>query len=247
MAHDLTSAQNTLERINTDKQKQLKSVEKKHNDAKADNVKLHAKRVAEINSETKISEQEADAELQKLKKQELDELKGRGADTELVEDCKTKISKADDELKYIEQNRKLVYDYKRDKEELFDQEDNLKSQKKSLAERIIQLNEKYDQRKQNTNNRLRLLERNLASAEKRRNVLKMSCRRLNALLMMSIFVLLCLQKLKRRIRCLLLGKPLTSLRVSLCRVSRSIINSSRASMCSSLISQQKIHFVSVPN
>lgn len=148
LAHDLTSEQDALEKINTDKQKQLKSVEKKHNDAKVDNVKLHAKRVAEINAETKISEQEADAELQKLKQQEMDELKGRGVNTALVEDCKAKISKADDELKYIEQNRKLVYDYKRDKEELFDQEDNLKSQKKGLAERIIQLDEKYGQRKQ---------------------------------------------------------------------------------------------------
>lgn len=148
LAHDLTSAQDALEKINTDKQKQLKSVEKKNNDAKVDNVKLHAKRVAEINAETKIREQEADAELQKLKQQEMDELKGRGVNTALVEDCKAKISKADDELKYIEQNRKLVYDYKRDKEELFDQEDNLKSQKKGLAERIIQLDEKYGQRKQ---------------------------------------------------------------------------------------------------
>lgn len=148
LAHDLTFAQDALEKINTDKQKQLKSVEKKHNDAKVDNVKLHAKRVAEINAETKIREQEADAELQKLKQQEMDELKGRGVNTALVEDCKAKISKADDELKYIEQNRKLVYDYKRDKEELFDQEDNLKSQKKGLAERIIQLDEKYGQRKQ---------------------------------------------------------------------------------------------------
>ena len=148
LAHDLTSAQDALEKINTDKQKQLKSVEKKHNDAKVDNVKLHAKRVAEINAETKIREQEADAELQKLKQQEMDELKGRGVNTALVEDCKAKISKADDELKYIEQNRKLVYDYKRDKEELFDQEDNLKSQKKGLAERIIQLDEKYGKRKQ---------------------------------------------------------------------------------------------------
>lgn len=148
LAHDLMYAQNALERIKTDKQKQLKSVEKKHNEAKADNVKLHAERVAEINAETKIRKQEADAELQKLKQQELDELKGQGADTALVEDCKAKISKADNELKYIERNRKLVYDYKRDKEELFDQEDNLKSQKKSLAERIIQLDEKYGQRKQ---------------------------------------------------------------------------------------------------
>ena len=148
LAHDLMYAQNALERIKTDKQKQLKSVEKKHNEAKADNVKLHAERVAEINAETKIRKQEADAELQKLKQQELDELKGQGADTALVEDCKAKISKADNELKYIERNRKLVYDYKRDKEELFDQEDNLKSQKKSLAKRIIQLDEKYGQRKQ---------------------------------------------------------------------------------------------------
>lgn len=148
LAHDLMYAQNALERIKTDKQKQLKSVEKKHNEAKADNVKLHAERVAEINAETKIRKQEADAELQKLKQQELDELKGQGADTALVEDCKAKISKAEDELKYIERNRKLVYDYKRDKEELFDQEDNQKSQKKNLAERIIQLDEKYGQRKQ---------------------------------------------------------------------------------------------------
>lgn len=148
LAHDLTSAQNALERINTDKQKQLKSVEKNHNDAKADNVKLHTEHVAGINAETKIREQETDAELRKLKQQEMDELKGQGADTSLVEDCKAKISKAEDELKYIERNRKLVYDYKRDKEELFDQEDNLKSQKKSLAERIIQLDEKYGQRKQ---------------------------------------------------------------------------------------------------
>lgn len=148
LAHDLTSVQNALERINTDKQKQLKSVEKNHNDAKADNVKLHTERVAGINAETKIREQETDAELRKLKQQEVDELKGRGADTALVEDCKAKISKAEDELKYIERNRKLVYDYKRDKEELFDQEDNLKSQKKSLAERITQLDEKYGQRKQ---------------------------------------------------------------------------------------------------
>lgn len=148
LAHDLTSAQNALERINTDKQKQLKSAQKNHNDAKENNVNICTERVDEINAETKIREQETDAELRKLKQQEVDELKGRGADTTLVEDCKAKISKAEDELKYIERNRKLVYDYKRDEEELFDQEDNLKSQKKSLTERIIRLDEKYGQRKQ---------------------------------------------------------------------------------------------------
>ena len=40
LAHDLTSAQNALERINTDKQKQLKSAQKNHNDAKENNVNI---------------------------------------------------------------------------------------------------------------------------------------------------------------------------------------------------------------
>lgn len=170
LAYDLTSAQTALERINTDKQKQLKSVEKKHHDAKADNDKLHAERVAEINAGTKIREQEAEIELQKLKQQEVDELKGRGADTTLVEDCKAKISKANDELEYIERNRKLVYDYKRDKEEFFDQEDYLKSQKKNLAERIIQLDEKYGQRKQEHEQKITSFGKELSerSAEKKR-------------------------------------------------------------------------------
>lgn len=172
LAYGFTSAQNALERINTDKQKQLKSVEKKHNDAKDDNDKLYAEHVAEINAETKIRKQKAEGELQKLKQQEVDELKGRGADTTLVEDCKSKISKAEDELKYIERNRKLVYDYKRDKEELFDQEDNLKSLKKSLAERIIQLDEKYDQRKQKHEQKITSFGKELSERKKEKERLE---------------------------------------------------------------------------
>ena len=148
LAHRLSSAQSALEKVNTDKQKLLNGAEKKYNDAKAENVKMHAERVAAINVETKVGEKNADTELLKLKQQETDELKGRGADTALVEDCKAKIKAAEDELRFIGEHRKLVYDYLRDKEELFDQEDNLKNQKKTLSEKLMQLNEKYQQRKQ---------------------------------------------------------------------------------------------------
>lgn len=148
LAHDLTTAQANHDKLNADKQKQLKGVEKKYKEAKADNENNHAGRVAVINAETKIREQEADAELQKLRKQEIDELKGHGADTVLVEECKTKIKTAENELNYIARHRKLVFDYQRDKEELFDQEDNFKNQKKSIADKILQLNDKYSQRKQ---------------------------------------------------------------------------------------------------
>ncbi|MBO5426817.1 MAG: ATP-binding protein, partial [Prevotella sp.] len=99
---------------------------------------------------------------QKLRKQEIDELKGHGADTVLVEECKTKIKTAEDELNYIAQHRKLVFDYQRDKEELFDQEDNFKNQKKSIADKILQLNDKYSQRKQKHEHQLGIISKDMS-------------------------------------------------------------------------------------
>ena len=64
--------------------------------------------MTEIQAETKLREKEAEAELLKLRQMEVEELKGRGADTSLVEDCKSKIQTAENELRYIEQHRKLV-------------------------------------------------------------------------------------------------------------------------------------------
>lgn len=148
LAHKQAEAQRALKKLNTDKQKQQKAVEKRYNDGKAENIKQYAERVAAINAETKDREQGVKEELQKLKQQENDELKGRGADTTLVDDCRREIAESESELKYIDENRKLLYDYQRDKEELFDNEDKFKSQKKTLADNILQLNEKYAQREQ---------------------------------------------------------------------------------------------------
>lgn len=154
LAHDLSSAQTALEKVNADKQKQLKSAERRYDDAKAENVKTHAEREASIKAETAIAERNAETDMMRLKQQEMDELKGRGADTTLVEDCKAKIKAAEDELRFIKEHRRLVYDYLRDKEELFDQEDNLKIQKKTLSEKLSQLNEKYQLRQQKYNQQL---------------------------------------------------------------------------------------------
>lgn len=154
LAHDLTEAQASLDRLNTDKQKQLRNLDKKYSEAKGDNEKKYIECSTVIDTETKTREREADAELQRLRQREIDELKGHGADTVLVEECKTKIKAAEDELNYIEQHRNLVYAYSRDKEELFDQEENFKNQKKSIADKILQLNDKYSQRKQKHNQQL---------------------------------------------------------------------------------------------
>ena len=162
LAHKLSSAQAALEKVAAGKQKQLKEVEKKYHDGKDESTRMYAEHVAAINAETAIAEKNAEADLLRLKQQEMDELKGRGADTTLVEDCKAKIKKAEDELQYIDEHRRLVYDYLRDKEELFDQEDSLKNQKKTLTEKLLQLNEKYQQRKDRYDQQLARIGRELA-------------------------------------------------------------------------------------
>ena len=162
LAHKLSSAQAALEKVAAGKQKQLKEVEKKYHDGKDESTRMYAERVAAINAETAIAEKNAEADLLRLKQQEMDELKGRGADTTLVEDCKAKIKKAEDELQYIDEHRRLVYDYLRDKEELFDQEDSLKNQKKTFTEKLLQLNEKYQQRKDRYDQQLARIGRELA-------------------------------------------------------------------------------------
>lgn len=148
LAHSMVAAQAQLEKVNADKQKQITAAKKNYDEAKRSNEKGYTERVADIQAETKLRERETEAELQRLRQQELDELKGRGADTALVEECKTKIQTAENELRYIEQHRKLVYDYRRDKEELFDQEEHFKNQKRMLADKLLQLDEKYTLRKQ---------------------------------------------------------------------------------------------------
>ncbi len=157
-----TLAEKALAKVNADRQKQLTAENKRYQKAKDEAVKLHEQQVAEVRAEIKLQEQKTEAELAKLAKQELDELHGRGADTRMVEDCKAAIEAAEAELKFIDENRRLVYDYQHDKEELFDHEEELKGQKKLLTEKLQQLNEKYAQRQQKYQEQLAALGKELA-------------------------------------------------------------------------------------
>lgn len=172
LSHNFISVRTAFEKMKSDKQKQLSGVGKKYNDAKAENFKIHAQNVAAINAETNICEKKTNEELKKLQQQEEDELKGRGADTTLVEGYREQMKSAEEELHFIEQHRKLVYDYLRDKEELFDQEDTFKNQRKTLLDKIMQLNEKYNQRKFKYDQQLANIDKELTASIDEKNRLK---------------------------------------------------------------------------
>ena len=143
-----TEAETELAKVNADKQKQLANMDKQYQKAKAEAIKLHEQQVAEIRADIKLQKQKTDVEYQQLQKQELEELHGRGADTRLVDECQAAIRMSETELKYIEEHRRLVFEYHHDKEELFDHEDEFKARKKLVMEKLQQLSEKYQLRRQ---------------------------------------------------------------------------------------------------
>ena len=156
-----TAADTELSKVQNDKQKQLTAEDKRYQKAKDETIRLYEQRVAEIRADIKLQEQKADKELQLLQQQENEELHGRGADTRMVEECKASIKATEAELKYIDDHRRIVFDYQRDHEELFNHEEEFKKRKKLITDKLQQLNEKYALRKQKHNETLNLRSKEL--------------------------------------------------------------------------------------
>lgn len=157
-----TAADTNLAKIQAEKQKQLTAEDKRYQKAKDENIRLHEQHVAEIKADIKQQEKKAEEQLLLLQQQENEELRGRGADTRMVDECKNLIKATEDELKFIDDHRRIVFDFQRDREDLFNREDEFKAKKKLINDKLQQLNEKYNQRKQKHNEALASLGKELA-------------------------------------------------------------------------------------
>ena len=166
-----TAADTNLDKIQAEKQKQLTAEDKRYQKAKDETIRLHEQRVAEIKADIKQQEKKAEEQLLLLQRQENEELRGRGADTRMVDECKNLIKATEDELKFIDDHRRIVFDFQRDRESLFNREDEFKAKKKLINDMLQQLNEKYNQRKQKHNEALASLGKELAERKDEKRLL----------------------------------------------------------------------------
>ena len=171
VARRRTAADTNLDKIQAEKQKQLTAEDKRYQKAKDENIRLHEQRVAEIKADIKQQEKKAEEQLLLLQQQENEELRGRGADTRMVDECKNLIKATEDELKFIDDHRRIVFDFQRDRESLFNREDEFKAKKKLINDKLQQLNEKYNQRKQKHNEALASLGKELAERKDEKRLL----------------------------------------------------------------------------
>ena len=171
MALRRTAADTNLAKIQAEKQKQLTAEDKRYQKAKDETIRLHEQHVAEIKADIKQQEKKAEEQLLLLQQQENEELRGRGADTRMVDECKNLIKVTEDELKFIDDHRRIVFDFQRDREDLFNREDEFKAKKKLINDKLQQLNEKYNQRKQKHNEALASLGKELAERKDEKRLL----------------------------------------------------------------------------
>lgn len=102
------------------------------------------------------NQQRTDAELrqkdisdrrQMMERQEREELKGKGADTNAIELCRKDIDVIQKILDEINEKRHYVIEYRKDEEELFSHESEFKDEKRKLESRDAQMRKSYNDKR----------------------------------------------------------------------------------------------------
>ena len=172
VSHRLMDAESVITKTRDDKEKQLKTAQKLFEQAVAKVEGEQKAALNEIEIAVKAKQTSTETEIMRLQQQELNEMKGKGADTGAVEKCKDTISGIEKELDYIENNRKFVYKYQSDKEELLDKEDEFKVLKKTLQEKLGQLEDKYELRRQDYDRKIASLNKEISGCNEQLQKIK---------------------------------------------------------------------------
>ena len=85
-----------------------------------------------------------DERRQMMERQERDELKGKGADTNAIELCRRDIAELQEILNKIAGQRHYVIEYRKDEEELFSHEAEFRDEKRQLETKDAQARQSYD-------------------------------------------------------------------------------------------------------
>ena len=89
---------------------------------------------------------------QMLERQERDELKGKGADTNAIELCRKDIESVQRVLDEISAKKHYVFEYRKDEEELFSHESEFKDEKRKLEARDAQMRQTYNDKRKRYEN-----------------------------------------------------------------------------------------------
>ncbi len=140
----LAQAQQHLQQTEDDLNKQAKAKEREYAKKIAGIDLLLNQQLAQIQAAVKKQQAALEQQQQELKNEQQQELAGKGADTKRIAVLDEKIQIIHNELKFIEDKRDLVAEYKKDRKELIDKADGFKSSKTNLEKQHLLEEEKFN-------------------------------------------------------------------------------------------------------
>jgi hypothetical protein len=126
-----------LEQFNHLLETRVRQKEKERNQRMQEEDALIRNKQEEIHLSIASEKQKTDELLATMDKDLLHELSGKGVDTERITALRNEVASTEQELVFIDQHRRLVYDYEKDKREFFDRMDEFRNEKQ-LAEKELE-------------------------------------------------------------------------------------------------------------
>ena len=134
--HSLQESAAELEQFNHLLETRIRQKEKERNQRMQEEDTLIRNKQEEIHQSIASEKKKTDELLGTMDKDLLHELSGKGVDTERITALRNEVVRTEQELAFIEQHRRLVYDYEKDKREFFDRMDEFRNGKQ-LAEKEL--------------------------------------------------------------------------------------------------------------
>lgn len=144
----LVAAQQNLQQTEEELNKQVKAKERECT-KKLAAIESHLhQQTAQIQESIKAHKTDVAVQEQELKKRQEQELAGKGADTKLITQLDDKLAAINFDLKFIEEKRDLVAEYKKDKKELIDKAESFKNNKINLDKSYLLEEERFKLQKE---------------------------------------------------------------------------------------------------
>ena len=143
----LEAEKNVRSQQRTKREKDLKTADSEYNAAIRDLQKQFESFREKQSEENNAKKNDIDERRQMYERQERDELKGKGADTNALELCRNDIAAVQTILVKIVQQRRYVIEYQKDEEELFSHESEFRNEKRQLEMKDGAARQQYEEKR----------------------------------------------------------------------------------------------------
>lgn len=165
--HSLQESAAELEQFNHLLETRIRQKEKERNQRMQEEDILIRNKQEEIHQSIASEKKKTDELLETMDKDLLHELSGKGVDTERITALRNEVACTEQELAFIEQHRRLVYDYEKDKREFFDRMDEFRNGKQLAEKELDGEKEKFRLKEEELNQKVTGLNKQLAETNTR--------------------------------------------------------------------------------